>query len=133
MSVPFTFQTIPKSIKKYKFGNDFVAMTLYLELRADFEEACSSVSKMTQRFKKSIIPGGGYTLLQFYTTFMPYSWMNMVYHTSGAKHTLLLSNVPGYMKPVHYGGKPAKRFFSLISGSGNLATSISIVSMPESA
>ena len=57
--------------------------------------------------------------------------MDHVYHSAGAKYTLFLSNVPGFLKPVYYGGKPAKRFFSLVTGSGNIATGISIVSMPE--
>lgn len=78
-----------------------------------------------------MIPGGGYTLLQFYDVFCPHYLMDHTYFAGGSKHTMILSNVPGFQKPVYYGGKPAKRFFSLISGPGNLATSISIVSMPE--
>ena len=57
--------------------------------------------------------------------------MDFTFHAAGSKHTMILSNVPGFQKPVYYGGKPAKRFFSLISGPGSLATSISVVSMPE--
>jgi len=49
----------------------------------------------------------------------------------GGKHTMLVSNVPGFLKPVKYFGQEAKRFFSLGSGFGNLSTAFIIVSMPE--
>ena len=42
----------------------------------------------------------------------------------------MLSNVPGFQKPVTYfGGKRAKKFNFLGSGSGNTATSITICSI----
>ena len=57
--------------------------------------------------------------------------MDFIYHKSAAaKFTLYLSNVPGFLKPVYYGEQPAKRFFSLNSGVGNVL-GVSIVSMPE--
>lgn len=43
----------------------------------------------------------------------------------------MFTNVPGFLKPVYYAGKPAKKFFSLVSANGASATSIGIVSMPE--
>ena len=46
---------------------------------------------------------------------------------------MYISNVPGFLKPVKYFGQPAKRFFTLGSGFGNLATAFVIVSMPERA
>lgn len=79
------------------------------------------------------MPGGAYTLLWFDTTFLSNLVVNYIYYDSGSKLTLLLSNVPGYQKPVYYGGKPAKKFFSLVSGAGNCATGISVVSMTKSA
>jgi len=55
--------------------------------------------------------------------------MEKLHLTSGAKHTMLFSNVPGYVKDVTYGGGKAKRFFFCGAGAGNLATSLSIVSI----
>jgi len=43
----------------------------------------------------------------------------------------MFSNVPGFLKPVYLGGKPATRFFSLVTGPGNMGVGINIVSMPE--
>jgi len=51
----------------------------------------------------------------------------------GSKHSMVLSNVPGYVRPVYYGGAVAQRFFSLVSGCGDLATSISVVSTCDNA
>jgi len=117
---------------KYKFGNDFVSLTVYLELKDTLEEACAAAKKTMDKMKRSMIPAGGYTLCQMYTTFLPHYFMDFIYNKSaGPKHSLLFSNVPGFLKPVYYGGKPAKRFFSLITGCGNIATGINIVSMPE--
>ena len=106
---------------------------MYLDLKENFKEACLAVKKKTTRLKNSLLPGGAYTLLWFDTTFLSHWAVNYIYHDSGSKLTLLLSNVPGYQKPVYYGGKPAKKFFSLVSGAGNCATGISVVSMVKSA
>ena len=106
---------------------------MYLDLLQDFKQACLSVKQKTIKLKNSLLPGGAYTLLKFDTNFLPHWFVNYIYHDSGAKLTLLLSNVPGYKEPVYYGGKVAKRFFSLISGAGSCATGISVVSMMKSA
>ena len=43
---------------------------------------------------------------------------------------MVFSNVPGFVKPVTYaGGGIVKRFFSLLSGPGLFATSVSCVSI----
>ena len=47
----------------------------------------------------------------------------------GGKHTLLFSNVTGFVKPVYYFGAKAKRLFYLGTGIGNLASSITMVSV----
>jgi hypothetical protein len=106
---------------------------MYLDLKDNFKEACLAVKKKTNQLKNSLLPGGAYTLLWFDTIFLPNWVVNYIFYDSGSKLTLLLSNVPGYQKPVYYGGKPAKKFFSLVSGAGNCATGISVVSMVKSA
>ena len=79
--------------------------------------------------KKSTQPGAFFTLLEFYGFFMPQWFCNKVSQTSGAKHSIMFSNVPGYVKPVYYLGGMAKRFFYAGCGTGNIATSIVMVSM----
>jgi len=83
-------------MSKYKFGNNFVVLTLYVDLKDTIVEACTSAKKVMDKLKRSMIPGGGYTMMQFFTTFCPHVWVDHIFHSAGAKHTLLLSNVPGF-------------------------------------
>jgi len=48
---------------------------------------------------------------------------------SGKKHTLVFSNVAGFVNPVYYGGQLAKRFFYIGVGTGSLASAIVMVSI----
>lgn len=70
-----------------------------------------------------------YTLLEFYGAFMPQWFCSKVSMTSGAKHSFLFSNVPGYVKPTYYLGSLVKRFYYAGVGTGNMASSIVMVSM----
>ena len=71
-------------------------------------------------------------MIQMYNIVMPHFFMNFIYHKSaGSKHSFFMSNVPGFLKPVYYNNTPVKRFFSILSGCGNITTAIGIVSMPE--
>ena len=80
--------------------------------------------------KRSLIPFGMYTIMQFYNMVCPSMFTNWVFRQSGNKHTLLFTNVAAYVKPVHYaGGGLSRRFFFLGSGSGNIATTLSLVSV----
>jgi len=42
---------------------------------------------------------------------------------------MVYTNVPGFVKPVRYGNKLAKRFFAPATGSGNIATAITSISI----
>ena len=101
---------------------------MYLALEEDFEIACRKVQKETKEAKTSLRPAGSYFLTKFYTYFLPHFQIMKYVRGIGSKHSIVLSNVPGYVRPVYYGGAVAKRFFSLVSGLGDLATSISVVS-----
>ena len=80
--------------------------------------------------KSSYIFSGTYTILSFYCAVMPHFFLNEFYKKCGAKHSFFLSNIPGYLKPVKYGGKPAKRFFiGMLTACGNIATGVSCVSI----
>ena len=96
VSIPFTFQTIPKNVEDYKFGNDFVPLTCYLKLEKTIEDGCKSAKKMMDIFKRSWIPAGGYTILKFYAICLPHAFMRHTYFSGGDKHTIILSNVPGF-------------------------------------
>ena len=80
INVPFTFQTIPRDITKYKFGNNFILLTLYVDLKDNLKDACHSAKSMMDKFKNTMIPVGGYTLLQFYSIFCPHFFMNHLFH-----------------------------------------------------
>ena len=69
---------------------------MYLDLKENFKEACLAVKAKTNYLKNSLLPGGAYTLLWFDTIFMSNWFVNYIFHDSGSKLTLLLSNVPGY-------------------------------------
>lgn len=72
--------------------------------------------------------------MDYYERFFPHWYSSSVSMLAGKKHTLLLSNVPGFLEKVTYGnGSPARRFFTLASGPGSMATSINIVSIHKRA
>lgn len=48
---------------------------------------------------------------------------------AGSKHTLTFSNVPGFVKPISFGGNQLRRMFFMASAPGALATTIGIVSI----
>lgn len=73
-----------------------MTLSLYIDLKDTIVEACASAKKVMDKLKNSWIPGGGYTLLQFYTAFCPHIWMDHIFHSAGAKYTMILSNVPGF-------------------------------------
>merc|ERR1712086_721679 len=129
VTMPFSFKTIPLKVKDYCYGNQFVSLTIYLKLYEDFKQGCDHAAKIMKKLKKSTQPGAMFSLLQFYGLFMPAGFCEKIGSTSGSKHTLMLTNVPGYVKPVYYGGQPAKRFFYAGSGTGNIATGIVLVSI----
>jgi hypothetical protein len=60
---------------------------------------------------------------------MPQWFCQRVWDTSGAKHSIMFSNVPGYIKPAYYLGGLVRRFYYCGVGSGNITSGIVIVSM----
>ena len=129
--MPFTFKAIPDSRKDYTYGNKFISLTLYLKLVDNLEKACEMAKKLTTNLKKSTRPTAMKTLIEFYAYFLPNAWNMHVGKSSGAKHSVLLSNVPGYKIPVYYGGQRAKRFFYMGGGSGNICTAIVLITIEK--
>ena len=116
-------------IKDYTYHNSFACITLHLRLLENFHEALSHVKIQMEQFKHSVIPAGIYLFLKYLCSFAPIQYINAVSRSTGTRHTLVFSNVPGYIKPVKYGGALAKRFFYCGTAPGNLATTVTIVSI----
>lgn len=95
----------------------------------NLEKACEHAKKLMNDLKRSSHPGAFFTLLSFYGCFMPQWFCNKVSETSGAKHSIMFSNVPGYIKPTYYLGSLVKRFYYSGCGTGNMSSGIVIVSM----
>ena len=130
VACPITFKRIPENTKDYWFGNRFATVTIYLSLQDDFKKACKINKERTEFMKNSFILAGTFTGLSFYCTFLPHLFMVNFYKECGSKHSFFLSNIPGYLKPVYYGGKPAKRMFlGLLTACGNIATGVTCVSI----
>ena len=79
--------------------------------------------------KKSVIPGAIYNLVQFYVMFLPSIIVGGIATEAGEKHTLLYTNVPGFVKPVYFGGQPVKKQYLVTGGLGNICTGIAIISI----
>ena len=134
MSIPFTFQQISKDRSKWSYGNDFCVLSLYLPLREDLLEACKAAKQQMNAMKNSLIPVATYQVMTFYASCTPHGFMQHFSDSCGAKHTALFSNIPGFVKPVHFGeGGEATKIFCLGTGSGNIATGFSMISMPKQA
>lgn len=129
ITLPFTFKVIAQKKQDYTYGNNFVSLTIFLKLIDNLEAACEHAKKQMNDLKRSSRPGAFYTLLEFYSCFMPQWFCNTVSQASGAKHSIMFSNVPGYMKPTYYLGSLAKRFYYSGVGTGNISSGIVIVSM----
>ena len=127
LQIPFTFKEIPENVDNYTYGNCFSALTLYLKLVKDMDEAITSVKALVNEQVKAIAPAQ-YINQMLYTTFLSASSMAEVCESVGAKHTLTLSNFQGFVKPVHYCGGLVKRFFYVGSAVGNGASLIAIIS-----
>ena len=102
---------------------------MYLDLEEDFETACRKAGNKMNKLKNSLLPPGFFLLLWYYSKFLPQAFVNYINHSGGKKHSLIISNVPGFVKPTHYGGGPIKKFWFLGTGTANLTTFLSVVSM----
>lgn len=134
VTMPFTLQTIPKNPADYRYGNSFSSVLLYLNLHEDFHMAVHDAKKKYNFLKQSVLIPGYSMLMWFYGACMPSFWNDHIYRASGRKHSLLLSNVPGFLKPVSmFDGCEARRFISLGSATGSLTTSINLISVNKQA
>ena len=68
-------------------------------------------------------------MLAWYNSSFPLRTVSNMAIDMGKKYTMLYTNVPGFVKPVYYGGKLIKRFISPATGCGNVATAITAISI----
>ena len=68
-------------------------------------------------------------MLKSYSILYSETILSFISKNIGGKHTMLFSNVAGFVKPVYYFGGKSKRLFYLGTGIGNLATGITMVSV----
>lgn len=131
-SIPYTFHVIPKKPQDYTFGNNFAALTVYLPLKSTIEEACKAAKQKMDAMKNSLIPVATFQQMHFYTTYFSYMAVNFLSNLAAKKHTLLFSNVPGFVKPITLGGGgEVVKLFALPSGAGNIATCVNIVTLAK--
>lgn len=104
-----------------------------MKLMGDIDVACKTISGEMSKMKKSLVPGGFYMLIRFYNTFLPQFFVDKVSKSGGSKYSMIFTNVPGFVKPVYFSGKPAKRLFYCGTASGNLSSGFSIVSVLDRA
>ncbi len=81
---------------------------------------------MTKNQLKQFSPSF-YLLIWFYNAILPGPIVAKISKDSGLKHSILFSSVPGFIKPIYFGGGKVRRMFFCGSGPGNLATSITMV------
>lgn len=72
--------------------------------------------------------GAFYIGLKLYSMFYPHKLMQKVIQNSGAKHTLVFTNVAGFVKPVLYNGKKLKEMYYLPTAFGSLCTGLTCLS-----
>jgi len=104
VNLPYSLETIPEKIEEYYASNNFASLMVYLDLEEDFKTACQKVKKSMDGIKKSLLPIGTATLIEFYVNFLPQFVLEDFSRGTGSKCSIVISNVPGYMKPVTYGG-----------------------------
>jgi len=91
LQIPFTFKQVPDKVDDYTYGNCFSALTLYLKLIKNLDEAINSVKVLVNEQVKPIAPAQ-YITQSLYTMFFSPKRMEEVCESVGAKHTFTLSN-----------------------------------------
>lgn len=105
--IPFSFGTIPKDTKDYIWSNNFVGASIYLKL----EEKLKDAIKVTKQASNSVLKkyaGAFFIVIQLYSMFFPHKTMSKFLANSASKHTVVFTNVPGFTKPISFGGGKIK-------------------------
>lgn len=129
VTCPFSFKTMPENPKDYVYENDFCSLTVYLPLEQTYKEALSTISAMNKKLRTSLIPAGAYLFMKAMQTFCSSNYCDKLSRNSGSKHTLLYSNFCTFIKPVGLCGSPLKKQYYSGTGTGNIGTSITSVSV----
>merc|ERR1712227_622696 len=110
--IPFSFKSIPRNPKDYVYGNKVTGLTLYLTLENKLENAVKMAKNVANKTLRNFADAF-YVGLKLYSMFYPHRLMQKVIQNSGAKHTLVFTNVAGFIKPVLYNGKWLKEMYYL--------------------
>lgn len=130
VSVPFSFRTIPKRIKDYVYCNKFASMCIYLGLESSLNSAIKMAKDLSEnQIKRS--PGGSFFLAKMYVKLMSITSLAKFNLKFGTKHSFIFSNVPAFVMPTHLCGMELQRIYLLITGTGPLATGISLISVTD--
>ena len=94
-----------------------------------FEDAIEfSKTEMMNQIKKNS-PAAWYLLVKAQQLLYPIGKNAAVNREAGAKYTMLLSNVPGFLKPTSIFGSQLKRLYYAGSGAGSITTGMYMVSV----
>lgn len=130
LAVPFSLRDPTPNPKHFKLENDFVPITVELDLTLSLEESLKLAKKRMDSLKKSIIPSGQYYFMKF-ASYMPSFYFKYLSESVGQRHTFIFSNVPGPITPYQITGKKAKKSMFIVAGVGDLACGITIFSCHE--
>ena len=130
LSVPFTFRSIPQNKWNYKFCNQFAAMQIRLDLEAKFDDAVKRAQKMARNQLKKF-PGAMFLLLKLYVKCFTLKRISKLTMDYGEKHSLVLSNIPGLVKPIHLCGNQISRLYIIPTSMGTLASGFVLFSVMD--
>jgi len=132
LSCPFSFKSIPKKVVDYKYENDLTtALSLYVKLTDNVEEGIHQSKKIMDGFKHSLIPMASFVLMMLYRNFGSTQKNANMLVGAGKKHTMLWSNIPGYLRTVKYAGQKARRMYFIASSAGTMATGLVMMSFDK--
>lgn len=132
LSCPFSFKNVPRNINDYVYENDLtVGLSLYVKLTDNVEEGIIQSKKIMNDMKYSFVPMASFILMSLYRMFASTETNAKQLVGAGKRHTMLWSNIPGYMKTVKYAGQKARRMYFIASSAGTMATGLVMMSFDK--
>ena len=72
-----------------------------------------------------------YILLSLYSKCFSIKRITGIMNDYGAKHNMVMSNIPGFLKPIHIDGNQISKFFCIATSMGTLNSSIVLFSIMD--
>jgi hypothetical protein len=98
LAVPFSLRDPTPDASKFKLINDFVPITVELDLTLSLQDALKFTKNRMDKLKKSLIPSGQYYFMKL-ASYLPSFYFKFLSEGVGLRHTLIFSNVPGPITP----------------------------------